>query len=179
MKHLRRIMRTATVVFAVLSIIFFISLIHHGNHYAFACFITFLTCFYHFGYRLLVSDIISGSSISYNYRNKWFAPKSFEEPIFKFLRVKRWKEKLPNLLTQSSSSKEPSTETLISQTCSAELIHEINIALSFVPFIISLFYSNKEWIFLLTGLVTSLFDLCFVIFHRHFRPRLIKLLNTK
>ncbi|MCI6928837.1 MAG: hypothetical protein MR759_06130 [Ruminococcus sp.] len=82
-------------------------------------------------------------------------------------------------MPQTSSSKDSPVEALINETCSAEAIHEINIVLSFVPFIVSLFYSEHEWIFLATGLVTALVDLCFIIFHRHFRPRLIKLLNTK
>lgn len=176
MKHLRKFMCTAAVLFAILSVIFLISHIHHNNHYSFTCFITFLTCFYHFAYRLLVSEIASKKTISFNYRNGWFAPKKFEEPIFKVLRVKRWKEKLPNLLTSTSSAKDFPVETLINETCTVEVIHEVNIVLSFVPFIVSLFYSSHEWIFLITGIVTALFDLCFIIFHRHFRPRLIKLL---
>lgn len=179
MKHLRKFMFTAAALFAVLSVIFLISHIHHDNHYSFTCFITFLTCFYHFSYRILVSEVVSKKPIRFNYKSGWFAPKKFEESVFKALRVKRWKEKLPNLLPQTSSSKDFPVEALINETCSVEAIHEINIVLSFVPFIVSLFYSEHEWIFLATGLVTALFDLCFIIFHRHFRPRLIKLLNTK
>lgn len=132
-----------------------------------------------FAYRILVSEAVSKKHASFNYRNGWFAPKKFEESVFKALRVKRWKEKLPNLLPQTSSTKDFPVETLINETCSVEAAHEINIVLSFVPFAVSLFYSEHEWIFLVSGLVTALFDLCFVIFHRHFRPRLIKLLNTK
>ncbi len=172
-------MYTAAGLFAVLSVIFLISHIHHDNHYSFTCFITFLTCFYHFAYRILVSETVSKRKAKYNYKNGWFAPKKFEEPIFKALRVKRWKEKLPNLLPQTSSAKSFPVETIIDETCSVEVIHEINIVLSFAPFIVSLFYSSYEWIFLVSGIVTALFDLCFIIFHRHFRPRLIKLLNTK
>lgn len=179
MKHLRKFMYTAAGLFAVLSVIFLISHIHHDNHYSFTCFITFLTCFYHFAYRILVSESLSHKTVNYNYTNGWFAPKKFEEPIFKALRVKRWKEKLPNLLPNTSSSQKFPVETLINETCSAEVIHEINIAMSFVPFFVSLFYSSHVWIFLVSGILTAMVDLCFIIFHRHFRPRLIKLLNTK
>ena len=104
MKHLRKFMFTAAALFAVLSVIFLISHIHHDNHYSFTCFITFLTCFYHFAYRILVSEAVSKKHASFNYRNGWFAPKKFEESVFKALRVKRWKEKLPNLLPQTSST---------------------------------------------------------------------------
>ncbi len=179
MKHLRKFMFTAAGLFAVLSVIFLISHIHHDNHYSFTCFITFLTCFYHFAYRIAVSELTEKLALSFNFSNGWFAPKKFEEPVFKLLRVKRWKEKLPNLLPQTSSAKDFPVETLINETCTVEVIHEINILLSFVPFIVSLFYSSHEWIFLVSGIITALFDLCFIIFHRHFRPRLIKLLNTK
>lgn len=179
MRHLRKFMCTAAALFAVLSVIFLISHLHHDNHYSFTCFVTFLTCFYHFAYRLLVSEAVSKKKTEFNYKNGWFAPKKFEEPLFKALHVKRWKEKLPNLLTRTSSSKDFPVETLINETCTVEVIHEVNIVLSFVPFIVSLFYSSYEWIFLVSGMVTALFDLCFIIFHRHFRPRLVKLLNNK
>ncbi len=172
-------MFTAAALFAVLSVIFLISHLHHDNRYSFACFITFITCFYHFAYRILVSGAVKRKTINFNYKTGWFAPKKFEEPIFKALRVKRWKEKLPNLLPQTNSVKDFPIETLVNETCSVEVTHEINIVLSFVPFIASLFYGNRQWIFLVTGLATALFDLCFIIFHRHFRPKLIKLLNAK
>lgn len=179
MKHLKRIMRTAAALFAVLSIIFLVSHLHHNNHYSFACFITFLTCFYHFAYRILVNSIITEKRITFNYNSKWFTSKSFEEPLFKLFKVKRWKEIFPNILYKSPATKDFPVERLIQETCCSEVAHEINVLLSFVPFIVSLFYSSYEWIFLLSGLVAAAFDACFIIFHRHFRPRLIKLLNKK
>lgn len=179
MKQLKRFMRTAAALFAVLSVIFFVSHLHHDNQYSFACFITFLTCFYHFAYRLLVELFMSKSASRLRHNSNWFAIKKFEEPIFKFLKVKRWKDKFTTVLPSIKTTDKFPVEFWIKESCCSELKHEINIVLSFAPFIISLFFGKHVWIFLLTGLATAAFDVCFITFFRQLRPRLVKQLNTK
>lgn len=179
MKQINKFMWTAAGLFAVLGVIFLVSHLHHDNRYSFTCFVTFLTCFYHFAYRILVNAIFSKSLNRMNCKSRWFTVKDFEISIFKLLRVKRWKEKLPDLLPSVKSNSDFSTEELLCETCRTELIHEIDIVLSFAPFIASVVYGSHKWIFLLTGLLTAVFDLGFVIFHRHFRTRLVKLTNAK
>ncbi len=179
MKQINKFMWTAAGLFAVLGVIFLISHLHHDNRYSFTCFITFLTCFYHFAYRLLIDAIMPHQLGKKSFKNKWFTIRGFEASIFKLLRVKRWKEKLPNLLPSVKNNTDFSSDELLCQTCRTELVHELDILLSFVPFFASLAYGSHEWLFLLTGLFTAAFDLGFVIFHRHFRTRLIKLTNAK
>lgn len=179
MKHLKRFMRTAAALFAVLSVIFFVSHLHHDNQYSFACFVTFITCFYHFAYRLLINAILPKQAEKLSFSCKWFTIKNFEISIFKLLKVKRWREKLPNLLPSVKSAADLSTDMILRETCQAEMMHELDILFSFVPFFVSLFYGSNEWIFLFSGLFTAGFDLCLVIFYRHFRTRLIKPASTK
>lgn len=179
MKQINKFMWTAAGLFAVLGVIFLVSHLHHDNRYSFTCFITFLTCFYHFAYRLSVNAIFSKQLRKMNCKSKWFTVKNFEASLFKLFKVRRWKEKLPDLLPSVKSNSDFSSEELLRETCRTEIIHEINIVLSFVPFAASVAYGSHKWIFLLTGLITAVFDLGFVIFHRHFRTRLVKLTNAK
>lgn len=171
-------MRTAAALFAVLSVIFLISHLHHTNHYSFVCFITFLTCFYHFGYRLVVYSAVTKSKIKVNSSNTWFTPKSFEKKLYKSLRIKHNREKLTKFFSQASPSRNITEEELIEHTCRSEIVYEINIVLSFVPFIVSLFSSLYSWIFLVTGIITAMFDLFFIVFNRRFRLKLLKRIGS-
>jgi hypothetical protein len=145
----------------------------------FALSITFSTIAYHFIMRLCV-----GYGIHWRFHNhidhtqRWFQPWKFEEKLYTFLNVKQWKKHLPTYDPSSFSTSEHSLSDIVGAMCQAEIVHEIIIPLSFIPvFFIPLF--GEPWVFILTSILSAVFDLSFVIIQRFNRPRVIRLLSKK
>lgn len=137
------------------------------------------TTFYHLGMRLAV-----GLSVDAKYHNrmdhtkKWFRVGSFEQRFYKLIRVKQWKKKLPTFTPQNFQLKSRSAAEIIQATCQAEIVHEINMVLSFLPVLFSRWFGSLD-VFLITSCLAFLFDGTFVIIQRYNRPRLLRLLKRE
>jgi len=168
----------------VISLLFLAALLAFGISYYFVRIdvlltlaITFGTCFYHFAMRLVVGliiDVICRNKI--NYDRRWFAERRFEPKLYKFLRVKKWKKYLPTFNPEDYDLRKRSVEEIIRTTCRSEIVHEVNMILSFVPVIFTIWFGALA-AFLITSSVAFLFDGIFVIMQRFNRPRLRRLLN--
>lgn len=62
--------------------------------------------------------------------------------------------------------------------CQAELVHETNMVLSFLP-MIAVKWFGSFGVFLITSVCGAAFDLVFVIIQRYNRPRVVKLALRK
>ena len=58
--------------------------------------------------------------------------------------------------------------------CQAELVHEVNIAVSFVPILFSVWVGALP-VFVITSILAAGYDLLFVILQRYNRPRVLRL----
>ena len=58
--------------------------------------------------------------------------------------------------------------------CQAELVHEVNAAVSFVPLLFSVWVGAFP-IFLITSIIAAGFDLLFAVIQRYNRPRVMRL----
>ncbi len=137
--------------------------------------ITFGTVFFHLGIRLLIGllfNLIMKNKADYT--KKWYKVHNWENKLFKLLRVNKWKGKLPTYNANSFSLKEHSFDEIAQTMCQAELVHETNCVVSFLPIIASI-WLGEFWVFLITSICAALFDLIFVIAQRYNRPRVIKL----
>ena len=139
--------------------------------------ITFCTTFYHFAIRLFMGFLLNTNHNNfikkfYNYKNAWFKEKPFEKNLYKFLKVKKWKNYMPTYSPETFDLQKHSAEQIITSTCQAEFIHELNAILSFLPLFASIIY-GKFYVFLFTSLFASIYELMFVIIQRFNRPRLI------
>jgi len=144
--------------------------------------ISFCTTFYHFIYRFIIAAFLDVSHNKklykfYVYNNFWFKEKKYEKKIYKILKVKIWKHKVPTWSPESFSLKNHSKEELVLSTCQAEFIHEVNCILSFIPIIASIPF-GKFWVFFFTSLFSAIFELIFVIVQRFNRPRLLNLIKN-
>lgn len=136
------------------------------------------TC-YHFAIRVIIGKIIDGIFHNHmNYKRKWFQPKKFEEKLYKFLKVKKWKDKMPTYVPDTFSVKDHSMEELIETMCQSEIAHELNIIASLVPISFSLFF-GMFYIFLITSILGAMFDTLLVMMQRYNRPRLLKFAERK
>ena len=143
----------------------------------FSAAITFGTMLYHFAMRLAVGGLIDAKYHNrMDHTKQWFAEKPFEPKLYKRLQVKKWKKWLPTYNPQDFDLKRHSMTEIVQTTCQAEVVHEVNMILSFVPVIFSVWFGSQD-VFLLTSCAAFLFDSIFVIMQRYNRPRLLRLMN--
>lgn len=143
----------------------------------FSCAITFGTMLYHFGIRLMVGHLIDARYHNrMDYTRKWFSEKSFERKLYKLMQVKKWKKRLPTYDPQNFDIKSHSMSEIVQVTCQSEIVHEINMVLSFVPVLFSIWFDSLG-VFLITSFAAFLFDSMFVIMQRYNRPRLVRLMK--
>lgn len=145
-----------------------------GFDWALSLAITFGTFLYHFAMRLLV-----GCSVDRIKRNKadytraWYQLRSFEIGLYRFLKVKKWKGKMPTYDPTLFDPKLHSWDEIAQAMCQAELVHEIIIVLSFLPLTAAIPFGSFG-VFLITSILAACFDLCFVIMQRFNRPRVLR-----
>lgn len=168
----------------VVTLISFILLLVCGTSYyfthnsvLFSLAITFGTCFYHLAIRLIIG--LGMNSIFHNkmnYNKWWFKERKFESKLYSFLQVKKWKKHLPTFDSKTFDIKEHSFEEILQATCQSEIVHEINMVLSFVPIIFTIWFGSLA-AFIITSILAFCFDSLFVIIQRYNRPRLRRLLR--
>ena len=144
---------------------------------AFSAAVAFGTTFYHLGMRLAVGYLIDGKYHNQmDYTGRWFSERPFERGLYKKLRVKQWKKWMPTFTPQYFQLKEHSVSEIIQATCQAEVVHEIDMVLSWVPVVFSVWFGSLG-VFLATSFAAFLFDGVFVVIQRYNRPRLLRLLK--
>jgi len=137
--------------------------------------ITFGTTFYHFAMRLLVGALVPNR---FDYEKRWFRVSTLETALYRRLGLKRWKGQLPTYNPRLFSLEENTPEQIVCNMCQAEIVHEVIIALSFVPLLFSSVW-DSFWVFLITSVLAAGFDLLFVMLQRFNRPRMIKFMHLQ
>lgn len=139
--------------------------------------ITFGTIFYHFSMRLAAAYIIDTKFHNHmDYTAKWFQERSFEPKLYKMIRVKKWKKRLPSFHPGDFLLEKHSAADIIQATCQAEIVHEVIMVLSLVPVIFSVWFGAVE-VFFITSCMACLLESAFVMIQRYNRPRLMRLLK--
>ncbi len=173
-------MEKGTLVFLGSSVIFLVCWLVWGQGVFLTLLITFATFFYHFAVRLAVGAAVNGiTARGVNYNAAWFRQSRAETKLYKLLKVHNWKVKLPTYVPGSFSLKENTPEQVVCNMCCAEIVHEVNVAVSFVPVVLSIIVPvlrSTFLVFVLTSLAAAVFDLLFVIIQRYNRPRMLKLM---
>lgn len=137
--------------------------------------ITFGTISYHLVMRLLVGGIVTITMHNHaDYHKKWFQLSHFEERLYSGLKVKRWKNHLPTYAPESFSPEKHTFDEIAQAMCQSEIVHEINIVLSFPPLLASLWFGSFP-VFCITSIAAACFDLLFVIVQRYNRLRIVKI----
>lgn len=110
----------------------------------------------------------------YKYDSFWFRQKGFEKKLYKSLRVKEWKTKLPAYNSKEYSLQCNDMETIIYNMCHAEVVHEVIMLASYLPVLFGKIFSNY-WLIIALSFVFSCTHLSFVIIQRYNRPRIIRI----
>lgn len=177
--HFPAIMKTLALVTVLLTAML------AGAHYAFAqdwmlaAAISTGTTAYHFTMRLAVGYCIPKlTDYDFDYRRQWFQPKKWETNLYKRLKIRNWKGKLPTYAPGQFSLEENSLHRIIQNMCGAEVVHEVILVLSFLPLLTVPVFGAFP-VFLITSVLAALFDSVFVMAQRYNRPRLVRILEKK
>ena len=168
MKSIAAITSVATAVLVVIHAVF-------PQPWIFSTCISFGTTAYHFVMRLAVGYIIPRlTHYNFDYHHPWFQPRSWEPDFYQKLNIRHWKNRLPTYAPELYSTKDNSLYRIIQNMCGAEIVHEIIMALSFLPLLMVPLFGAFP-VFLITSVLSALFDGIFVIAQRFNRPRLIRI----
>ena len=133
-----------------------------------------VTC-YHFSYRLLVGLLLDARLHNQLDPEAWlFRPRRGEAQLYRMLRVQRWKHRLPTFAPGTFSLRQHSCRQIAAATCQSELVHLLNIPLSFAPLLLIPRFGSAA-VFFITSLLAAAFDAVFIIIQRYNRPRLLHL----
>ena len=141
--------------------------------------ITFGTAAYHLGIRLLVGrayDTWMGNRADLS--RWWYQPRPWEDRLYRALRVKSWKDRMPTFYPDEFSPEKHSWEEIAQVMCQSELVHETNILMSFLPLLAAIPF-GAFWVFLVTSLAGAIFDLSLAILQRYNRPRVVRLARRR
>lgn len=170
-----KVMKRITIISFVLMLIT-AGLFHcFGNDIYLTLAITCGTITYHLGMRLLVGLLYNfGMRNRADYTKKWYQVHSWENKLYQFLHVKAWKDKMPTYNPEWYSIKKHTWNEIAQVMCQAELVHETNMILSFLP-LIAVKWFGAFAVFFITSAGSALLDCVFVIMQRYNRARIVKL----
>ena len=168
----------------LVTLLCFLGLIGTGAAYGvtqhpglFSAAITFGTAFYHLAMRLMVGCGID--AIWHNHMDPtkwWFRERPFERGLYRALRVRAWKGRLPTFDPAAFAWDARTPGEIAGATCQSEVVHEVNMVLSFLPVVFSVWFGSLG-VFLITSFAAFLFDSVFVILQRYNRPRLMRVME--
>ena len=113
-----------------------------------------------------------------DYTKRWYQVGPGEQRLYKALRVKRWKGKMPTYDPSLFNPRIHSWDEIAQAMCQAELVHETIAVLSFVPILASIRFQSAG-VFIITSVIAALIDTGFVIMQRYNRVRVVRLINTQ
>lgn len=141
--------------------------------------ITAMTVSYHFTIRLVIGNFVDAIMRNeVDWRKPWFRQRKFEEKLYKKLKVRRWKGRMPTVDENAFSFGKQPIERIIGATCQAEIVHELDVIASLAAIFFAIPFGDL-WVFLITSIFGAAFDMLFVIMQRYNRPRLLRALKRR
>ena len=174
-----KVMKQTSVIALVLTLAFSFLFRMTRNSVIFSLAVTFATIAYHFTVRILIGSVVNLiMKNKTDYTKKWYQVSATEMKLYQKLKVKEWKNKMPTYDKDTFDSSKHSWDEIIQATCQSELVHEINVVISFVPIIASV-WVGALWVFFITSVLSSMFDLLFVFIQRFNRARIRKIIEKE
>ncbi|MCM1329005.1 MAG: hypothetical protein NC253_06130 [Ruminococcus sp.] len=170
-----KIMKTTVVLCLIITVITALLYSRSDKGIFLTLAVSFGTTTYHFGIRLLAGALcVTVMKNRTDYTKKRYQIHSWENKLYKLLKVKAWKNKMPTYNPEAFSNKIHTWDEIAQTMCQSETVHEINIILSFVP-LTAVSRFGAFWVFFITSVCGAVFDLMFVIIQRYNRARVVKL----
>lgn len=170
-------MKRTAVISLVLTVFICLLYTYIENDIVFSLAITFGTIAFHFIIRLMAGGVINFVMKNQaDYTKRWYQVSDIEMKLYQKLKVKKWKNKMPTYDMDVFDVSKHSWDEIIQATCQSELVHETNVFLSFLPIFASIWF-GAFWVFLVTSVLSAIFDLMFVFMQRFNRARILKMNN--
>ena len=138
--------------------------------------VTALTFAYHLDMRLLVGVLILPLTPRFDPRARWFRPRAGELRLYRFLRVRFWRSRVPTFRPALFDPAQRSWAEIARNMCCAEVVHTVIAVLSYVPLLFIIPFGEPV-VFLVTSVLSSLLDVGFIMVQRTNRPALLRLLD--
>ena len=139
--------------------------------------IVFGTIAYHLLVRLLISFVFNKlMKNKANLNNSWYKVGKLEMSFYKKLKVKKWKDKMPTYEGELFDPKKHTWDEIAQAMCQAELIHETNVILSFLPVLAGIWFGSYS-VFIITSICAAIFDMIFVVIQRYNRQRIMNIIS--
>ena len=131
---------------------------------------------YHLWVRIIMGNVSKLFNIRYS--QAWFRQLPFEEKLYSFLKVKKWKDKALTYNPELFSLKDYSLEAVANTMAKAETDHWINelISLFSIPFAL---IWGQPWVFAVSAAAAMVFDGQFIVIQRYNRPRILRIMSKK
>ena len=137
------------------------------------------TIMYHFWVRIILGNVSKLFRKHIHYKQWWFKEHGFEKPLYKILKVKKWKDKAFTYNPGDFDLKEKSLEEIANIMAKSEVDHWINEAISVSTMFFSFIWPKLTIAFILSAIAAMIFDSQFIIIQRYNRPRIVKALEHK
>ena len=132
---------------------------------------------YHFAMRLAVGTVVNLiMNNQANYKSVWFREKSFENKLYKRMRVRKWKKYIPTYSPETFDTSQKTVKEIVGATCQAEIVHEVIMVFSLLPIALIPFLGGAA-AFIITSVLSMMIDAVFVILQRYNRPKLVKVME--
>ncbi len=139
--------------------------------------ITIGVTLYHFAMRLSVGTIVNLiMKNKANHRSAWFREKSFENKLYKWIRVRKWKKFIPTYDPDTFDARQKTVKEIVGATCQAEIVHEVIMAFSLLPIALIPVLGCAAAL-IVTSVLSMLIDSVFVILQRYNRPKLVRVME--
>ena len=164
----------STALFTVLAIGFAMLCGRVDGPILFPLAITFGTIAYHLLMRALVSIVVT--LVMHNRANPynvWFRERRFEAWLFRWLKIRRWKFRVPNFEQELFDLGKHTPSEIVGAMCQAEVVHEVIIPLSFVPIAFAHWFGALP-VFVLTSVGAAACDTLLVLLQRYNRTRMMR-----
>ncbi|MBE6677829.1 MAG: hypothetical protein E7597_03440 [Ruminococcaceae bacterium] len=132
------------------------------------------TVLYHFGLRIFMGEVTKRFDFDYNH--PWFKERTFEKKLYKWLRVRKWKDKVLTFDTEAYNFKNRSLDQLATTMTKSETDHWINEIISVTSIFLALVFGYWQ-AFIVSAVVAMIFDAQFIVVQRYNRPIVLRLMD--
>ena len=175
--QLPKMMKRVTAALG-LALLLLLPLALGGSELGEALAITAGTCFYHFAMRLAVGALVPRILKPNAAERPYFRQRSLEPGLYKALKVKAWKNRMPTYNPEEFDPRKHSWEEILQSGCVAEVGHLVMVLLSFLP-VLTIPVFGAAGVFWGTSVAAAAVDGSFVILQRFNRPRIQKILQKE
>ena len=131
---------------------------------------------YHFGLRILMGVITNKFDI--NYSHPFYKSRNFEKSLYKFLKVRKWKDKVLTFEPDKYDFKNRTLDELATTMSKSELDHWINEIIS-VFSLVFIFVWGCAPAFIISAVLAMIFDAQFIVVQRYNRPIVLRLMRAR